>query len=202
MSSQEVKEGLAEKGIQALEVHRMHRPSRPNAPGIQYEMVLAILATADDVKRIYEIRDISGLSGFKIETPHNKGEVGQCHNCQKYGHSSRNCRLPARCVKCLGEHGTVDCPRPKDRTLCTEPPSCTNCRNSGHPANYRGCSHAPKKRPTRSPRSAAPQSTRPTHPPPQEEFRLAPAPVRNPWFPTKKATTPGGDTPAPPPSLD
>ncbi|XP_037300665.1 vegetative cell wall protein gp1-like [Manduca sexta] len=131
-----------------------------------------------DVKALYELRDISGLGGFTVETPHKTSEVAQCHNCQKYGHNSRGCRLPARCVKCLGEHGTSECPRPKDRSQCTEPPSCTNCRQSGHPANYRGCPRAPKYksnyRTNQAPKAKAPQA---------EKFVLAPAPTRNPWFP-------------------
>ncbi|XP_037298964.1 flocculation protein FLO11-like [Manduca sexta] len=130
MSAAVVQQGLQAKGIAALEVHRMHRKSRLSRRGIQYEMVLAILAT------------------------------------------------PQTCVKCLGEHGTSECPRPKDRTQCTEPPSCTNCRQSGHPANYRGCPRAPKYksnyRTNQAPKAKAPQA---------EKFVLAPAPTRNPWFP-------------------
>ncbi|XP_030031438.2 putative NAD(+)--arginine ADP-ribosyltransferase Mav [Manduca sexta] len=70
MSAVEVQQGLQAKGIAALEVHRMHRQSRASQLGLQYEMVLVILATPDDVKALYEIRDISGLGGFTVETPH------------------------------------------------------------------------------------------------------------------------------------
>ncbi|GIY23494.1 hypothetical protein CEXT_613211 [Caerostris extrusa] len=35
-----------------------------------------------------------------------RGTIGQCH--QLFGHSSINCRLPARCVKCAGPHLTGD----------------------------------------------------------------------------------------------
>ncbi|KAG6464306.1 hypothetical protein O3G_MSEX014430 [Manduca sexta] len=70
MSAAEVQQGLQAKGIAALEVHRMHRKSRLSRRGIQYEMVLAILATPADVKALYELSDISGLGGFTVETPH------------------------------------------------------------------------------------------------------------------------------------
>ncbi|GBP18270.1 hypothetical protein EVAR_9113_1 [Eumeta japonica] len=38
----------------------------------------------------------------------------QCFNCQFYEHSSKNCYQRARCVKCLGDHGTAACTRNKD----------------------------------------------------------------------------------------
>lgn len=59
----------------------------------------------------------------------------QCYRCQGFGHSSRNCNLPARCVKCTEAHASTDCPK-KDRL---KPAYCCNC-NENHPANYSKCS--------------------------------------------------------------
>ncbi|GBP56354.1 hypothetical protein EVAR_43293_1 [Eumeta japonica] len=50
------------------------------------------------------------LSGVKVEQPHKKSIPGQCFNCQMYGHSSKTVSN-ARCVKCLGDHGTAACTR-------------------------------------------------------------------------------------------
>lgn len=58
----------------------------------------------------------------------------QCYRCQGFGHSSRNCNMPPRCVKCTLPHASKDCPK-KDRV---EPANCCNC-NEQHPANYREC---------------------------------------------------------------
>ncbi|GIY22672.1 hypothetical protein CEXT_41551 [Caerostris extrusa] len=51
-----------------------------------------------------------------------------------FGHSSINCKLPIKCVKCAGHHLTKDC----SITERTETPVCANCHGS-HPASYRGC---------------------------------------------------------------
>ncbi|XP_046686579.1 sterile alpha motif domain-containing protein 1-like [Homalodisca vitripennis] len=37
-----------------------------------------------------------------------------CYNCQQFNHSSRNCHLPARCVRCGGDHNVTNCTLPKD----------------------------------------------------------------------------------------
>lgn len=119
----------------------MHRARGGDA----YDMVLVVCPPSEGHHPIFQVRTICHLSGIEIEKPRKNGLVGQCHRCQLYGHSQKHCHGRPRCVKCLGDHGTADCPRPKDRTLCTEPPSCVLCGESGHPANYRGCSKAPKK---------------------------------------------------------
>lgn len=59
----------------------------------------------------------------------------QCFRCQKFRHSSKNCNMPARCVKCTEPHATSECSK-KDRK---EPARCCNCEEN-HPANYSKCS--------------------------------------------------------------
>ncbi|GBP37599.1 Nucleic-acid-binding protein from transposon X-element [Eumeta japonica] len=92
------------------------------------------------------------LSGVKAEQPRKRALPGQCHNCQSYGHSSRYCFHSARCVKCLGDHGTAQCTRNKDTD---GPPACVLCKQKGHTANYLGCPRAPKRAPP--PEKAAPR---------------------------------------------
>lgn len=58
----------------------------------------------------------------------------QCFRCQQFGHASRNCNLPARCVKCTENHHTNECSK-KDRQVKA---TCCNC-SEDHPANYRQC---------------------------------------------------------------
>ena len=62
----------------------------------------------------------------------------QCYNCQRVGHSSANCNLGYRCVKCTGDHEPGNCPRKAGSNEINEPPSCVNW-NEQHPANFRGC---------------------------------------------------------------
>ncbi|KAJ8715725.1 hypothetical protein PYW07_010207 [Mythimna separata] len=138
IATSDVKADLISQDIPVQAVHRLHR-----ARGhIEYDMVLVVCDPSPGHHPIFKIRSVCSLTGISIEKPYKPHLVGQCHNCQLYGHAARNCFATPRCVKCLGQHGTVDCPRPKDRNLCEEPPSCVLCGQAGHPANYRGCPKA------------------------------------------------------------
>lgn len=153
ISSEEVKASLASQNLPVHEVHRMVR-GKMHEP---YDMVMAVLDHTDSGKGIFKLESLCHLSGISIEAPRRKGFTSQCHRCQLYGHSARNCFARPRCVKCLGDHATAECKRPKDRALCEEPPACVLCGQVGHPANYRGCPKAPRaSKPRASPRAPAP----------------------------------------------
>jgi hypothetical protein len=59
----------------------------------------------------------------------------QCHRCQRFGHSSNNCGLAFRCVKCLDAHEPGQCARISREGL----PSCVNCGTEGHASNSTTC---------------------------------------------------------------
>lgn len=164
-----VRESLVAQNLPVREVHRMYRGRRPRTP---YDMVLVVLDRSPAGKAIFKITNVAGLTGFVVEPPHKRGEIGQCHNCQFYGHSARHCHAKARCVKCLGDHPTRDCERTRESP---GEPECVLCGASGHPANWRGCPKAPRSKPKQaSPRShhgaarnqRAPAATRATIPAP------------------------------------
>lgn len=61
----------------------------------------------------------------------------QCFNCNKFGHTSKNCVHATTCRKCAGEHNYRSC------TATWR--ACINCLNADihdhmHTANYGGCS--------------------------------------------------------------
>ncbi|OXU17002.1 hypothetical protein TSAR_006387 [Trichomalopsis sarcophagae] len=86
-----------------------------------------------------ELLKIKSLAYQKIWwEPLRKREIFQCTNCQRLGHSSANCALGYRCVKCKEAHEPGKCSIDKDnsdKSLLY----CVNCESSGHPASYRGC---------------------------------------------------------------
>jgi hypothetical protein len=69
----------------------------------------------------------------KIEEPHSKRDLPQCHRCQNYGHTRTYCNRTPRCVRCGQAHVSDMCEKPKDT-----PATCALC-GKDHPANYRGC---------------------------------------------------------------
>lgn len=92
------------------------------------------LKTNPNNKEIYEIKTLMNAI-VSIEPQRPKREVPQCTRCQRFGHTQKYCQRRPRCVKCIEDHATADCPR-KVRDGGVQ---CTNC-NLKHPANFRGCS--------------------------------------------------------------
>ena len=69
----------------------------------------------------------------KIEEPHSRRDLPQCHRCQNYGHTRTYCNRTPRCVRCGQAHVSDMCEKSKDT-----PATCALC-GKDHPANYRGC---------------------------------------------------------------
>lgn len=70
---------------------------------------------------------------IKVETPHPRKEIPQCHRCQNYGHTCTYCYHSPRCVRCGEQHETTACTKES-----SSPAKCALCCGN-HPANYRGC---------------------------------------------------------------
>lgn len=65
-----------------------------------------------------------------------KKRVTQCFNCQAWGHSSRNCGRPRKCVKCTETHDVGQCKRVNKEAEGS--PKCVNCQGE-HAASHRQC---------------------------------------------------------------
>ncbi|KAI8116357.1 hypothetical protein CVS40_11566 [Lucilia cuprina] len=107
----------------------------------------------------YSVEDVKGyLDGLKIrlEIIRIVNLGNECFNCQCFGHTSANCHMPYRCVKCGASHGPGNCsipPKGEDNmeTLVTDPVTgqatrrighqvrCVNCGVDGHTASSREC---------------------------------------------------------------
>lgn len=127
---------LEEIGFKGIKVTKLKSPKGhdSNCPPF-----LVQLPSGCDIVKFRQIKYLGNcvidIKRFKPNT-----SVGtQCYRCQGFGHSSHNCNLPARCVKCTEPHATKDCPK-KDKK---EPAHCCNCKQD-HPANYRQCTERQK----------------------------------------------------------
>lgn len=65
-------------------------------------------------------------------------EITQCWKCQRLGHSSTNCNLAFRCVKCSESHEVGNCKLTNIQENTTNL-KCALCGNNDHPASYKGC---------------------------------------------------------------
>ncbi|GFV83720.1 nucleic-acid-binding protein from transposon X-element [Trichonephila clavipes] len=91
-----------------------------------------------DNLKIFDLKTLSYLS-IRVEGYDGK-DVTQCYTCNNFNHSSENCHLNPRCLKCGENHITRDCPIKQK----LETPYCINCNIYGHMANYKGCPSFPK----------------------------------------------------------
>ncbi|XP_041973997.1 uncharacterized protein DKFZp434B061-like [Aricia agestis] len=102
------------------------------------------------------------MPGIKITAWRGRGNPAQCHRCQQFRHSSKNCHRPLTCVRCAEEHLARDCPVPR-----TERPQCANCRGQ-HAANSKKCpvyiAEARNKQAGTISRTGAARPTRPIRP--------------------------------------
>ncbi|VVC92738.1 unnamed protein product [Leptidea sinapis] len=96
--------------------------------------LLIQLPTGSDIRKFKQIKYIQNCV-VSIEKYKPKNKTGtQCFRCQDFGHASKNCNRPPRCVKCPLAHPTWECPK----TNRDDPAHCCNSKQS-HPANYSQC---------------------------------------------------------------
>ncbi|GFT91434.1 nucleic-acid-binding protein from transposon X-element [Trichonephila clavipes] len=89
--------------------------------------------------KIFQLKTLSYLS-IRIEGYEGTG-VTQCYTCNRFNHTSENCHMTPRCLKCGEAHQTKDCPIDRVETAY-----CINCQTYGHMANYSKCPLFPKPR--------------------------------------------------------
>ncbi|GFU21122.1 nucleic-acid-binding protein from transposon X-element [Trichonephila clavipes] len=89
--------------------------------------------------KIFQLKTLGYLS-IRIEGYEGTG-VTQCYKCNRFNHTSDNCRMNPRCLKCGEAHQTKECPIQR-----TETAYCINCQAYGHMANYSKCPLFPKPR--------------------------------------------------------
>lgn len=127
-----VSDELAEMGFNHASITKL-KSSSPDGK-MTCPPLLVQLPAGSDIVKFKQIKYLCSCV-IKIERfKPNTSSGTQCYRCQHFGHASRNCNLPERCVKCIGSHATKDCLK-KERT---SPAQCCNCKEN-HPANFRQC---------------------------------------------------------------
>lgn len=88
-------------GYPVISVHRItsnRTGRRTNTP-----LIIVELEKSDSGKQIYNITHFMHLR-VNVESLRRRPGPGQCHRCQRFGHSAMCCRLTPRCVSCSSEH--------------------------------------------------------------------------------------------------
>ncbi|KAI8116056.1 Nucleic-acid-binding protein from transposon X-element, partial [Lucilia cuprina] len=98
-------------------------------------LFLVVLAPG---KKLTDISQIKYLLNQTViwEKPKRKNHEIQYHRCQLWGYVARNCNSDFKCVKCDKSHPPGKCELSQ---IQNSKPTCVNCGEEGHPANWRGC---------------------------------------------------------------
>lgn len=134
----DVLEDLKTQSQDVLNVTRMK--SKRNGQLTELNMFLVSLKPTASVAKF--AKSVQFCCHHKITLEHFVKPISQrgtqCYNCQQYGHVSRNCGQPYKCVKCDQNHQYGQCQKMEEA-----PPVCANCHGP-HTASFRGCPEAKK----------------------------------------------------------
>ncbi|GFX66221.1 protein nervous wreck [Trichonephila clavipes] len=132
----DIKADLLEQGVPVMKVSQLtQRKSK-------FPLPIFLVVVRKHVEGATDIYDVSKCCYMSIvlDTFRKRPGATQCYNCNLFNHSSVNCFIKPRCLKCSKEHRTGECPI-KERL---DTPHCINCDADGHTANWRSCPAFPK----------------------------------------------------------
>lgn len=126
---EEIKKEITENGHTVTNIWNI----RQRATKKPLSMFFIEVEANDNNKDIYNIQKLLHCR-VVVEPPRPKREIPQCGKCQQYGHTKKYCHRKPKCIKCAGDHLSIDCTR-KGRS---DNVKCVLC-DGNHPANYKGC---------------------------------------------------------------
>ncbi|GFX50724.1 nucleic-acid-binding protein from transposon X-element [Trichonephila clavipes] len=133
----EIHEDLTSQGFCVEKVAQLTR-SKTKSP---LPIFMVELERKPDSPDIFKMKKCCYLT-VQVDAFNRRPGVSQCYNCNLFNHSSKNCFMRTRCLKCGESHRTNDC-HIKEKI---ENPVCINCNKIGHMANWSQCEEFPKRK--------------------------------------------------------
>ncbi|GFW49837.1 nucleic-acid-binding protein from transposon X-element [Trichonephila clavipes] len=134
----EIQEDLTSQGFGVEKVAQLTR-SKTKSP---LPIFMVELEKKPDSPDIFKMKKCCCLT-VQVDAFNRRPGVSQCYNCNLFNHSSKNCFMRTRCLKCGESHRTNECPI-KEKI---KNPVCINCNKTGHMANWSQCEEFPKRKP-------------------------------------------------------
>ncbi|GFU82823.1 uncharacterized protein TNCV_266201 [Trichonephila clavipes] len=135
---EEIRQDLTSRGFKIIKVAQFNKSkSKMKLPIFMVE-----IEKSPDSPDIFKLETCCYLT-IKVDTYNRRPGAVQCYNCNLFNHSSANCHIKTRCLKCGEAHKTGDCPI----TDKIENPTCISCNQKGHMANSHRCPNFPKTKP-------------------------------------------------------
>ncbi|GFX42639.1 nucleic-acid-binding protein from transposon X-element [Trichonephila clavipes] len=132
----EIQEDLTSQGFSVEKVAQLTR-SKTKSP---LPIFMVELEKKPDSLDIFKMKKCCCLT-VQVDAFNRRPGVLQCYNCNLFNHSSKNCFMHTRCLKCGKSHRTNEC-LIKERI---QNPVCINCNKTGHMANWSQCKEFPRE---------------------------------------------------------
>ncbi|GFW22359.1 nucleic-acid-binding protein from transposon X-element [Trichonephila clavipes] len=162
----EIQADLTSQGFCVVKVAQLTR-SKTKSP---LPIFMVELDRNPDSPDIFQLKKCCYLA-VQVDTFNRRPGVSQCYNCNLFNHSSKNCYMRTRCLKCGESHRTSDFPiREKIAN-----PVCINCNKTGHMANWSQCEEFPKRKPKKVKRFAIVTPSQKLTNPPNRSHQISPS---------------------------
>ncbi|GFR25850.1 nucleic-acid-binding protein from transposon X-element [Trichonephila clavata] len=135
---EDIKNELVTKGFRVEKVAQLTKSKTK----FKLRIFMVELKKSPDSLDIFQLKTCCYLA-IKVDNFNRRPGPTQFYNCNLFNHSSKNCHVKTRCLKCGQQHRTGECPI-KDKI---ENPTCINCGEKGHLANSHRCAKFPKPQP-------------------------------------------------------
>lgn len=135
---EELRAALKDKGIEPNTIRELTPKKLKFNDQTHYVLSFPLGAT-----KINVLKQCKYLCSLVIEwdlyIPRKYGPT-RCHNCQIFGHGSRQCSMQTKCPACAGPHKIEDCTAVDENGCILEGKKlkCANCGGE-HPATYENC---------------------------------------------------------------
>ncbi|GFW10007.1 nucleic-acid-binding protein from transposon X-element [Trichonephila clavipes] len=134
----DIRKDLTERGFNIIKVAQLSKAKTK----FKLPIFMVEIKKLPDFPDIFKLETCCYLS-IKIDSFNRRPGATQCYNCNLFHHSSSNCHIHTRCLKCGEPQKTGDC-HIKNKI---ENPTYINCHQKGHLANSHRCPKFPKQKP-------------------------------------------------------
>ena len=131
--TQEIFDELSKYESDNLKILKVSPFTTKRATEMKHQLPIFLVQVTSN-SNVNELKNIKAILYRIIKwEPVRHKEIPQCHNCQGFFHSSANCFLKPRCIKCNQEHEKGMCSIPKGDEQTKDKIFCVLCSKYGHP---------------------------------------------------------------------
>lgn len=111
LETDKLKEELTSLGFPPLDIKTIVPKQSRYSDQVNY--IIYFKRESTDLKALYRVKAINYTVVHWEPYRSSRSTLTQCRRCQRYGHGTRHCHMPARCLYCTNSHESQQCPAVK-----------------------------------------------------------------------------------------